>query len=376
MSEQQEGGQRRVRIAIVADGNPADPQTNSGLPHGVLRALEDRSDVAVVAAIDSTPTGLRKVITAVLSAHPDRQLWRNLYRKGSVARWARSAARDRRVSEAPAHDVVLQIGNTYRPAASAYAVLVDGTATLSQEWSGWALPQRAFERRVRAERRQFQAATVVFTLGEQVRREIVTRYQVPPAKVIAVGGGAAQGTQITAVNQERVPGSTILFVGVDFERKGGYELLQAFRTVRDAIPTARLIIAGCEPRREEEGVEWTGHVSRESIDRLYTQADVFCLPSLFEPFGLVVTEAMAHGLPCVVSNVGALPDLVQDDITGLVVTAAQPDALSDALLALLVNETRRLEMGRRGAARAAESTWVAVAEKIVAGLARGEASAG
>jgi glycosyltransferase involved in cell wall biosynthesis len=98
------------------------------------------------------------------------------------------------------------------------------------------------------------------------------------------------------------------------------------------------------------------------------------LPTQFEAYGQAVVEAMGHALPCVTTNVGALPELVDDGETGLLVPPREPEALAAALVGLLSDPERAERMGRAGYAKAVEHlTWRAVAERMAPHL---EAAAG
>lgn len=365
-----------LRVVVVADGDPRDVATNSGLPEGVMSALALRDDVEVIGAVDTTPHALLRLLVKILSFRTDRRRWANVYRKGRLMRWARSRARDKALADLPKPFVTLQIGNTYRPLESPYVVLLDGTAIQSQRWSAWSLPDGEFKARVRAESQQFDRASVIFTLGEHVRDEIVSSYGQRDHKVRAVGGGVRSGALGGRTAQQARPGGgpvCILFVGVDFERKGGDLLLEAFSSIRDT-DDVRLVVAGCPAGKQQAGVTYTGFVSeRSEMDVLYAAADIFCLPSRFEPFGLVVHEAMAFGLPCVVSDQGALPSLV--GTAGKVVPVDDSLALEEALRTLARDPEERSRLGTQARAVAASSDWTTVADRIVEGLliARGAA---
>src|SRR5690606_12176833 len=119
---------------------------------------------------------------------------------------------------------------------------------------------------------------------------------------------------------------TVLFIGRQFERKGGDLLLRAFARVRRALPEAELLIIGpAEIPGDHAGVTSLGFVSKdrpggwEAIAEAYRRADVFCLPTRFEPFGIVFVEAMHFGVPCVGPDAWAVPEIIDDGRTGLTV---------------------------------------------------------
>ncbi len=98
---------------------------------------------------------------------------------------------------------------------------------------------------------------------------------------------------------------------------------------------------------------------------MYYDADMFLYPPIWnEAFGLTPLEAMAAGVPVVVSRCGGIVETVQDGKTGFVVEPDNPAALANALLRLAEDNTLRETMGRAGRARALEFTWHAVTNSM------------
>jgi glycosyltransferase involved in cell wall biosynthesis len=143
----------------------------------------------------------------------------------------------------------------------------------------------------------------------------------------------------------------VLFVGRLVQEKGLLLLVRALERLRD-VPV-RLIIFGAGPletelRRSAERlpIHLAGVAGKEALATAYASADVFVLPSLFEPWGLVVNEAMASGLPCVVSDaVGCGEDLITAGETGSVFPTRDVAALAEALGALAADASLRRRMG-------------------------------
>jgi glycosyltransferase involved in cell wall biosynthesis len=114
-------------------------------------------------------------------------------------------------------------------------------------------------------------------------------------------------------------------------------------------------------------IEITGAISRDDLIRMYRSADIFVLPSIYpEGFGIPIVEAAACGMPAIVSRRGGMPEVVEEGKTGIITEAANVDALADAILRLLDDESLRLSMGRAAYDRASRFfTWDRIAESLM-----------
>jgi glycosyltransferase involved in cell wall biosynthesis len=163
-----------------------------------------------------------------------------------------------------------------------------------------------------------------------------------------------------------------LFVGIDWERKGGPLLLRAFARVRSSIPTATLDVIGGHPSLQQEGVRFHGVLShereheREIVLRLFSRATCFVMPSLVEPFGIAYVEAASAGIPSIGSDLGGPRDVIGSD-GGIVVAPDDEDALLEAMLRLADPETAQ-RMGDAASERSALYTWPKVAERLMRAL--------
>lgn len=159
----------------------------------------------------------------------------------------------------------------------------------------------------------------------------------------------------------------ILFVGQFIPRKGIRPLFDAFERVASQNAQVSLVLVGSgslEPEMQERRAHSSArdrifiqsHVSQHDLPQYYGLADLFCLPSFYDTFGVVVNEAMASGLPVVTTGrVGAAADLVRDGVTGRVVSPGDPVALAEALTQLLNDNALRERMG--SCARERMNTW-------------------
>ena len=146
----------------------------------------------------------------------------------------------------------------------------------------------------------------------------------------------------------------LLFVGGDFERKGGSLLLDVFR--KRLRGRAELILVTRDDVKPERGVQVHRNVKANSpeLRELYATSDIFVLPTMADCFSLVCMEALASGLPVVSTKVGGIPDLILEGRTGRLLNAGDAAALGDTLEELVDQPALRREMGDRGRADAVE----------------------
>jgi glycosyltransferase involved in cell wall biosynthesis len=174
---------------------------------------------------------------------------------------------------------------------------------------------------------------------------------------------------------------SVLFIGKDFRRKGGTTVASAFARLRETLPGARLVFAGSENLPAEfrslGNVEHLGLLDKTDpaqLQRLlaaYHDADVFVLPSRRDPFPTVIREAMFFGVPCVASNIWAMPEMIEDGKTGFLIPVDDTDALLSRLVLLLGDAALRKEMGTAARARAeAMFSWDSVGKVLSEGLER------
>jgi glycosyltransferase involved in cell wall biosynthesis len=195
----------------------------------------------------------------------------------------------------------------------------------------------------------YQNATLNFTMSSNITRSIVEDYHCDPEKVKCVYSGSNVNLSKTETfDDKRYSSKNILFIGVDWIRKGGPVLAEAFKSVLAIYPNATLTIVGCKPDLNIPNCTILGRVSLDEVKKCYNKASVFCLPSILEPFGIVFLEAMAHKLPVVATNIGAIPDFIHEGKDGYLVNPNDSQQLSDALIRLLGSEETCRSFGEYG----------------------------
>jgi glycosyltransferase involved in cell wall biosynthesis len=219
---------------------------------------------------------------------------------------------------------------------------------------------------IELEKSIYHNAALNLTMSSHVSRSLIEHYGCEPGKVECV----SLGSNITSPSEHelsdaRYASRRILFVGIDWERKGGPLLVKAFRQVLGLMPDARLTIVGCNPTIDAPNCEVLGRLPLEEVSAHYRRAAVFCMPTQKEPFGMVFLEAFAHRLPVVATNIGAVPDVVEDGVSGYMVETGNVDALADRLCRLLASPALCKQFGEAGHARMqTRYTWESTGKRI------------
>ena len=212
-----------------------------------------------------------------------------------------------------------------------------------------------------------QERTIV--ISQAVRDHLARYLKTPRAKLSLVYYGLKPRSRTGADFRKEygLPAEAPLLgtVGRLSKQKGHYVLIKAMARVCRELPQARLLIIGHDDqglrddllaRIREEGLDGKVILGgfRDEIPDIMASLDLFCLPSLWEGFGMVLIEAMAESKPIVASRVGSIPEVVEDGKTGLLVPPGDDKALAGALLQVLRDRETAAAMGRAGRARLEE----------------------
>ena len=359
-----------VFVGGSVGADPYSPATWSGSSAFLLKAMKD------VEILDKA-VGIRvpKLTNYALLAKNftrERGVWRKHFYFDPAYRRALTATAKGVPVSSP---VLLQIGHMFSlPDAFPGRTCIsyhDGNLVelLASGFGMEGVSRRRIDQALEYERQTAQKMTAIFTFSEYLRQSFIHNYGVAPERVHTVGGGINIPELPQAVEDKDYRGGRILFIGTEFARKGGPQLLEAFRIVREAIPSAELHIVGPAQLGDlPAGAFSHGHLSktdpaqRIALESLFREASVFVLPSLYEPFGIAPLEAMLYQLPAVVTNAWALREFVTPGVNGELVEKGSVGDLATKLTQLLANPERLAEMGRQGRKMVLmRYTWASVA---------------
>ncbi len=210
------------------------------------------------------------------------------------------------------------------------------------------------------------------------RRVVILHYGLAADRVRVVPEGIDLGEWELLPEPESRAGSVVLSVGRQYRRKNTHTLLEAFARVRRGLAGVSLRIVGDGPELPalkrhsaalglDDVVLFLGPLeSRKRILTEYASADLFCLPSRQEGFGIVFLEAMAARLPIVAADAAAIPEVAPHDEVALLVPPDDADALAAAILRVLRDRTLAQRLSSAGRARCRAYDWSAVAARFIA----------
>jgi len=358
-----------THVALLAVGDPESPHTWSGTTAGVLGGLREMG--VVTQAVDLTLPGVGELALLTAGAVATRN--RFDAQSSSLTALVRGALARRKLRERPPHGVI-QIGATVAlPPGVRYVTLED--MTLRQACAVHPVFSRMSSRAITSSERRredlYRDARMCGAASHWAGDSLIADYGVARERVAVVGLGAnhriAQGTEPRDWRSPR-----FLFVGIDWQRKGGPLVLRAFSRLRDLHTDATLDVVGGHPPLDQPGVHGHGVRSpddandRELMAGLFARATCLVMPSAVEPFGIVHIEAASAGIPSIATSVGGPRDVIGPD-GGVIVVPGDERGLFEAMCRVSEPDTAR-RMGEAAQQRARLYTWSCVAERLLRAL--------
>lgn len=346
---------------------------------GLLSALRRHEGIAT-SEIDAQRALVSKAALAAAHSLFSRHAWQY----GHANRWLTNR-RVNRAIRGEHLDAVLAIGET-EPLLSIptffYQDMGFGVALQNLKRAGPKVPilLRSSPRRLRQlafeQDRLYQNCAGVFTMGRWFADWLVVDGGLTKDKVHAIGGGLNAVPSHRRSWPDNGSRHRLLFIGRDFFRKGGDLVLDAVTTLRaEGHGPFSLTIVG--PTRWPRAttpppwVDFRGPLAPPEISELWSNHDIFVLPSWFEAYGLVFLEARAAGLPCVARRAFAMPELVPEGRAGrLVAEDGGVREVAEAIFAVSLDDDLFATVNHEAAMVVSENCWGAVASRAITTIKR------
>jgi glycosyltransferase involved in cell wall biosynthesis len=238
-------------------------------------------------------------------------------------------------------------------------VSLDATAVLASQEETDPAYRWTYQPTIALEQKVFDAAAKIVTFSEHAKLSVVRDYGISEEKVQCIYPGVDIEFLTSAFNKEIPPNASnlckILFVGGDFQRKGGFDLLEVFLEWFADVAELHLVTQ-VDVKCDHPNVYVYQDIQAytEPWLKLYRMADIFVMPSRAEALGHVFVEAMAVGLPVIATTLPATSEIILHGKTGFLTNLGDREDLARCLGFLIGNPELRRSMGMEGAARASE----------------------
>jgi glycosyltransferase involved in cell wall biosynthesis len=369
---------RNLSILGISLGSPELTSTYSGVPFhlfgclkemGVLKAVVDG---LVVKPIDMF-RGAMDFRRSISARRPKRNaIWR--YRP--MGQKILSRRLDLIRKESPAHNTLLQIGVGPKPNDEvklvAHVEIAVKTAfeteIYAKQYGFNGHSQSAVKDAIKGERDFLERCDLVWTNSEWTAQGLIQQgvdtkklFIHPPAACIDDPGCVQRDWEMM----------NILFIGVDWHRKGGNLLVEAFKKFRQINKNAKLSIVGCAPEIEEDGIDVVGYLDKNNqkdnarLKNLFQNATIFCMPSYWDSTGLVYMEAALWGIPVIMLR-GQGRETIFPNSTAIHLDTPCAKTLCEIFLDLNKNPEKMAKMGQSGRKLVLENyTWKIVSQRLL-----------
>lgn len=227
------------------------------------------------------------------------------------------------------------------------------------------------------ERRAFHECTRVLTVSDYTRNLLIHRYGVEPSKITTVHNGIDAANDLNvdppSANEKRpIRSKIVLFLGRLTYQKGPEYFVRAAREVIKEVRDVCFVMAGNGDMYErviEQAAEldigdyfhFTGQLNREEVQRLYAMSDLYIMPSVSEPFGIAPLEALANGVPVIISRQSGVSEVLPGCPT---IDFWDVNKLSQSIVTLLKNKKLAARQRRRGQKHLRNISWETTAMKL------------
>ena len=367
-------------------GHPLDPRTWSGLSRSFFSELQRRGRLR--RGFTAEPSRSEMFLYRLKNFHPDRRKWRKQFYMDVGYRAALTRGVEAGIRSDDLDCDFVQIGAMLNSAEATrgqvpcYSYSDSSVAeSVRNPYAPKGLGAKRIDRVIAHEKRVYHAMTKVFTCGHYLRDSLIRDYDLPSDHVVTIGAGVVLDEIPEADPHKRYDRREILMLGADFQRKGGWELLQALKIVREKLSGTILHVIGPSaldvPVPLGEGVVFHGFLDKgkpdewQELQNIVARCSLFALPSHYEPFGVAPLEAMVHQIPCVVSNIGAMKETVTRGKTGELVEPGDVEGLAETVYRLLSDPETLKRMGMAGRQRVIEwYTWDRVVDRFLTAVDR------
>ena len=365
-------------LLFIADGDPLDTSTNSGVPKHLIDSLRLRIGTPMFFH-NGHLSGLHYRMLSILSMRftkVARFQARNFGRMSMFYRFIILYAKVLLLKLRYKGVNLLQVRGLHlhiiKRNVRLFLYLDTSVVLTEREWPKWSTKGKLLEFRKRIEKANILNASRIFVVSEYLKSFICDYYDLNESKVVVVGNGISEiwldelDERKTSNNTETDNTFNIFFVGRERERKGLDILEEACEIARTKVNHPVILHVIGIDQESSNSVRYYGRLSSVHTRIRLQEGDVFCLPSRHEPFGIALIEAMSLGLPCIATNINAFPEILGCGRYGQIVESGSADALASALIWTSRNYSEALDIALKGRSHVRRNfTWNMVASRML-----------
>ena len=368
------------RILLVTVEKPYDPKSWSGTPYNILKVLESKFDKVTVLSSPVPKKNLFDSLLRIVLGRNKYPLWMTKYALKAYAKDFDETIK----SVQP--DAVLCISSQHLVFASKHKLPI--LMISDAPWIAYKEAYRQYESMPLLARQyaKYEAIAANNVNGviypspwacEQAKQ----RFDIDVNKVHLIPFGAnryCSGSDedvFQNINNKNLGQIKFLFIGKDWDRKGGPLALSIIRKINEAGYSALLDIVGCHPNVDASDLKFSvihGYLSPDDsedsllINNLFMRADFFIVPSYAECYGLVFAEAQSYGIPCISFDSQGIPGVVAHGKTGLIFSRDDTaQFIAEKVIQLLKDKTAYLEMAMAARIKFSKQlNWGAFGERL------------
>jgi glycogen(starch) synthase len=224
------------------------------------------------------------------------------------------------------------------------------------------------------ERQGLEEADVIIAVSQYTKNKIIDAHHIAASKIVVVYNGHLPIKPAVKYSTKRNHNKfSVLFLGRITEQKGSYYFIEAANKILKSRQDIEFIIAGegdqlpfaisrCARLGISSHMHFTGFLNRDDVNKFFELSDVFVMPSVSEPVGIVCLEAIAHGTPVVISKQSGVSEVITHSLKA---DYWDTDQLASKILALLDYPSLQKEMLVHAKRELEKLTWAAAAKEII-----------
>jgi glycosyltransferase involved in cell wall biosynthesis len=302
-----------------------------------------------------------------------KKYWRQSHSKNTFAFSQMTNYCNRFIRSRTDYDIIFQTQCKFsiaeNPYSRPYYIYTDLTQKLTDRiWQGWALKGSVKENTnwYRLESEAFHRADKIFTFNDQVKASFIDDYHINPEKIVVIGSGINQGSNLEIdFDMKNNREFTLFFLTTEFDRQGGPTVVKSYELIKQKKSNIKLIIGGKCPRNLPSDIEVQRDLSPQITDKIFNETNVFLMPGQLGGVQSVL-QAMSKKCLCIVgdSNV-LLAGLIDDNQTGIIVRTGEPVQLANRIIELLESDSLRKKIADQAYCLAYENfTWDHIVQKM------------